>query len=165
MIKSHSIFYAELKQNIEALEQQPELRIVISCKIAARQAHTGAYNLPSSTSIAALVLAASNDQEGYACRDIILNLRDGTVNRVSNIHPSFDSLHYVLLFPYGDNGWHIALKNINISQKDFACHRLMFRTNESCSGCDHDKLTGAESDSKEDPDHYPTLMKSGRLLQ
>ena len=165
MIKSHNIFYAELKQNIDDMQQQPEMKLVISSNISARQDHTGAYNLPSSTSIAALVPAASNGQEGFGCRDIILNLKDGTVNRISNLHPSFDSLHYVLLFPYGDNGWHLSLKSIHISQKDFACHRLMFRTNESCSGCVHDKLTTEESDSKEAPEHYPTLMKSGRLLQ
>ncbi len=55
------------------------------------------------------------------------------------------------------------MKHIGVSEKDFACHRLMYRTNDSCQNCTHDNVT--EQECAEKPDHYPTIMKSTRLMQ
>jgi hypothetical protein len=105
--------------------------------------------MPTSSNVAVLVQATG--MNGVGTKDIVLNLRDGTVNRMHDLHPSFDALHYVLLFPHGDNGWHVQMKDIGVSEKDFACHRLMLRTNESAAGCIHDRLT--EEEFNEKPDH------------
>lgn len=37
-------------------------------------------------------------------RDIVLKLRDEALQRISELHPSYDPLQYVLLFPNGDDG-------------------------------------------------------------
>jgi len=39
-----------------------------------------------------------------ANRDILLRMHDGDLQRISEIHPSYDPLHYILLFPRGDDG-------------------------------------------------------------
>ncbi|CAB5190397.1 unnamed protein product [Rhizophagus irregularis] len=39
-------------------------------------------------------------------RNILLRQREGGLQKISELHPSYDPLHYVLLFPRGDNGWH-----------------------------------------------------------
>jgi len=42
-------------------------------------------------------------------RDIIVRFRDNHVSYVSEEHRADDALHYVLLFPLGDDGWHLDL--------------------------------------------------------
>ncbi|GES85174.1 transcriptional factor B3 [Rhizophagus clarus] len=44
-----------------------------------------------------------------ANRDILLKMRNGNLQRISEIHPSYDPLHYILLFPRGDDGWHVDI--------------------------------------------------------
>ncbi|RIA79147.1 hypothetical protein C1645_680001, partial [Glomus cerebriforme] len=38
-------------------------------------------------------------------RDILLRLCNRDLQKISKLHPLYDPLHYVLLFPNGDNGW------------------------------------------------------------
>ena len=45
--------------------------------------------------------------------DVILHTREGPMNRISPLHRSYDPLHYVLLFPYGDDGFQLGLKRTN----------------------------------------------------
>ena len=42
-------------------------------------------------------------------RDIVLRMHDHSLKRISQLHPSYQSLHYVLLFPYGELGWNIHM--------------------------------------------------------
>ena len=44
--------------------------------------------------------------------DIVINLKQGGRQFITESHRHFDSLHYVLLFPYGDEGlgWHWEMK-------------------------------------------------------
>ncbi|PKK52505.1 hypothetical protein RhiirC2_803212 [Rhizophagus irregularis] len=42
-------------------------------------------------------------------QDIVLNLRDGTLQRISELHPSYNPLQYVLLFPNGDDEWYLDI--------------------------------------------------------
>ena len=39
-------------------------------------------------------------------RDVVLRARGGQLERISQNSPSYAALHYVLLFPKGENGWH-----------------------------------------------------------
>ena len=42
--------------------------------------------------------------------DIVVHRRSGSLSIVSDIHRSFDPLHFVLLFPLGTEGWHCKLQ-------------------------------------------------------
>ena len=42
--------------------------------------------------------------------DIVLHRRSGSLTIVSDIHRSFDPLHFVLLFPLGTEGWHCKIQ-------------------------------------------------------
>jgi hypothetical protein len=48
-----------------------------------------------------------------ANQDILLRMHDGGMQRISEIHPSYDFLHYVLLFPKGDDGWYVDVPLIS----------------------------------------------------
>ena len=45
--------------------------------------------------------------------DIILQPHEGGMQRISEIHCAYAPLHYVLIFPRGENGWHpnIPIRN------------------------------------------------------
>ena len=72
------------------------------------EAHNRTYNLPQCSEVAALVHG-----ESAGDRDLILSARDGSMKRISIYHRSYDPLQYVLLFPYGEDGW-----ELNMSRKD-----------------------------------------------
>lgn len=42
--------------------------------------------------------------------DVILQNRAGGLQIISDLHPAYVPLYYVLLFPYGENGWHPDLR-------------------------------------------------------
>ena len=50
--------------------------------------------------------------EGYEEVDIVLHLRGGGVQNISPAHRSYDPLAYVLLNPYGLDGWTPGLQNL-----------------------------------------------------
>ncbi|UZO29014.1 uncharacterized protein OCT59_022511 [Rhizophagus irregularis] len=66
------------------------------------------YNAPAASNVAAIMVGDGYEVEP-SNRDIVLNLRDGTLQRISELHPSYDPLQYVLLFPNGDDGWHLDI--------------------------------------------------------
>ncbi len=65
--------------------------------------------------------------------DILLKLHDGGLQRISELHLSYDSLHYVLLFPKGDDGWHIdislagTVRREKVTAMQFYSYRLQIR--------------------------------------
>ena len=59
---------------------------------------------------------------------------------MSHLHPSYSTLHYVLLFPHGEDGWHTAIptrvipgikpRSPNVTQRCYYAHRLHSRPGE-----------------------------------
>ncbi|CAN1165352.1 hypothetical protein LINPERPRIM_LOCUS33698 [Linum perenne] len=73
--------------------------------------------------------------------------------RITSLNPLFDSLHFPLLFPYGNDGFHTKIrynptyvdplqKRKYITQREYYCFRLQYR-----------------------PDEGKTLIRSGKALQ
>ena len=76
------------------------------------------YNLPTAgTSEIAAILPGSGDVLTHF-RDIILHRLDGGLQQISELHPFYPALHYVLLFPTGQLGWHPDLEYKNGQQAD-----------------------------------------------
>ena len=77
------------------------------------------YNLSEAGSkeIAAII-PGKNDQTTHG-RDIILHRNAGEgLQRISEMHPFYPALHYVLLFPTGQLGWHPGLEYQNGAEAD-----------------------------------------------
>ena len=112
------------------------------CKIALRfdsDTDHRRYNLPTNTSNEiAVILPGDGDQQTEG-RDIILNRRGGGLKEISELHPLYPSLHYVLLFPTGQLGWHLNIPHnlpiyndkAKVSQAEYFRYRLFPRMNES----------------------------------
>ncbi|KDR65039.1 hypothetical protein GALMADRAFT_82350 [Galerina marginata CBS 339.88] len=92
----------ELTRNMNP-EDQCNIALRFDCATDRRR-----YNLPTATEIA-VILPGDGDQPTDT-RDIILRRRGGGDNvRISEMHPFYHALHYVLLFPTGQLGWHPRL--------------------------------------------------------
>ncbi|KAI0769480.1 hypothetical protein BC629DRAFT_1642421, partial [Irpex lacteus] len=65
------------------------------------------YNLPTADEIAVVIV--DEGEQVTAGRDIILRARSGELQRIREGHQAYACLHYVLLFPHGEHGWHYNL--------------------------------------------------------
>ena len=59
-----------------------------------------------------------NLDSAYEPRQIIVKLRGGGTRRISEFHASYDALHYVLMHPYGENGYQ---QSIPLGNSDSTC--------------------------------------------
>jgi hypothetical protein len=93
------------------------------------------FNIPTADEVA--VMLDSNVQANR--RDIVLHKNSGFLTRISELNMSYDPLHYVLLFPNGEYGFHLNIpkncrnegqKRKNITISDFYSYRLMLRQNQ-----------------------------------
>ncbi|KIJ06154.1 hypothetical protein PAXINDRAFT_39194, partial [Paxillus involutus ATCC 200175] len=66
------------------------------------------YNLPTANEIAA-VIPGDGTELVNENRDIVLRLQGGGLRRISHLHQAYSALHYVLLFPKGEEGWHLNI--------------------------------------------------------
>ena len=94
-----------LKHAYEILEQYPNVSDAnIRLRVMPGQDERR-YNLPSSDDVAVIL---PGDGTAPQRRDIILRSRtnEHSLARIDDGHPAYTPLHYVLLFPNGDHGWH-----------------------------------------------------------
>ena len=119
------------------------------CEIALRFDHQTDhhyYNLPTDTSSEIAVILPGDGDQPTAARDIILNRCGGPLQEISDLHPLYPSLHYALLFPTGQLGWHPNIplnlvedeggdgntrKRKTVSQAEYFRYRLSPHLNES----------------------------------
>ncbi|CAL1386895.1 unnamed protein product [Linum trigynum] len=74
-------------------------------------------------------------------RDIIVDHRGEGLKRITSLNPKFEALHFPLLFPYGEDGFHpqisynasfcpASMRRIFVTQKEYYAFRLQYRLNE-----------------------------------
>jgi len=63
------------------------------------------HNLPTAEEIA-VIIPAEGVHHAVDNRNVVLWAREGRLERISQNSPSYATLHYVLLFPKRENGWH-----------------------------------------------------------
>jgi hypothetical protein len=89
---------------------------------------------PEYQEVAAILLEDNTGAE----RDITLHQRGVGLQRISDTLPAYDPLHFSLLFPHGERGWHLAIRyqddatnhnNNRVSCLEFVVYRLYLRTN------------------------------------
>ncbi|THH15669.1 hypothetical protein EW146_g4843 [Bondarzewia mesenterica] len=107
-----------------------------SLRITAARPLDRLYCLPTVDEVA--VLLPGDGSEPRNKRDIILRKHAGPFQRISDLHPAYQCLHYVLFFPYGTDGWHQDLHlyqpnhvhPCKLSQTRFYAYYLYPRKNE-----------------------------------
>ncbi|XP_058727581.1 uncharacterized protein LOC131599128 [Vicia villosa] len=107
--------------------------------IADRSEEGRVYNHPTVSEVAALIVG---DIDSGSKRDIIVQHRDGKLQRIDEFHKSYLAYQYPLIFPYGEDGYRpnilhkykheqlITRKNRQ-TVKQWLCFRLQERTEEA----------------------------------
>ena len=101
--------YVELyKQAYQIMRDKPaEEHDTVAMRLhAERTQDLRRYNLPTANDEVAAIIPGDGSEARSDHRDIVLRLRGGGLRRISHLHPSYSTLHYVLLFPHGEDGWH-----------------------------------------------------------
>ncbi len=75
------------------------LHLVNDCRTDLRR-----YNAPTVGEVGPFMVGGDVDE--VDARNIVMRSTNGYFQRVSPLHNAYMPLHYVLLFPYGRNGWH-----------------------------------------------------------
>lgn len=145
MLTDHNPFIRIYKTARERLASQtgqfrlllnPQMRLILQSGADRRR-----ENLPTATELAGILPDEFADESR---RDILLAVRESTCNgpqlhQISVTHAAYMPLHYVLLFPYGEYGWHyeIPLRDlrhkrlrVRLEQRPFYRFRLHTRFRE-----------------------------------
>ncbi|XP_039969003.1 uncharacterized protein LOC120780825 [Bactrocera tryoni] len=120
-----------------ALDRMPSdnHRIVIRADKMPMGQHARRFNAPTIDEVAIVIVC-----EQFESRDIVLHRRNEQLQRVSELHRSYDALQYPILFWRGDDGYHINMRLINpttgqetskkLSAMNFYSCRIMIRPQE-----------------------------------
>jgi hypothetical protein len=74
------------------------------CLIASQTKDARQYNVPTTDEVVALMVR--DGSKAVDRRDVVLAQQPGPFQRISELHVGYMALHYLLLFPYGEDGWH-----------------------------------------------------------
>jgi len=121
--------YKTAKERMDTAPQDESLQVLLSPQmrlVMETSADRRRENLPTANELAAII----PDEYGQGSfRDIVLEIRNPIRNgpklsRISATHAAYMPLHYVLLFPYGDLGWHwgLDLRESNKPREDLQLH-------------------------------------------
>lgn len=149
MLEEHNILVKSFRMARDRYRSDPDsafrLRIIKSRKSDGRQ-----YNIPTAEEVAGLIVGDLSEDNFE--RDIIVEHRTNGLQRITDLHPSFMSMTYPLIHPYGEDGYreNIQLQNMTgsstkrqfVTMRQYYCFRLQQRVHEGY-----------------------TLLHSGRLLQ
>ncbi|SAL99332.1 hypothetical protein, partial, partial [Absidia glauca] len=90
------------------------------------------YDAPSCPEISAMVMENSTDG-GFSPHDIVISDRNRGHRYVNSLNPSYMPLHYVLMFPYGEDGWRLGIPSTNgqkdITARAYSAYMVMVRNN------------------------------------
>lgn len=89
-------------------------RIVIRADKTPVGEHARRFNAPTMDEVAIVIVG---DQ--FNNRDIVLHRRNLQVERVSELHRCYDALQYPLLFCRGEDGYHLQIKMIDLTNGMF----------------------------------------------
>ncbi|KAL5177387.1 ATP-dependent DNA helicase PIF1 [Glycine soja] len=85
----------------------------IKLQLIAAQGKDGhVYNMPNVPEIVALIVG---DFHPSSKRDIIVETQNGELQRIHELHPSYLPLQYLLLFPYGEDGYRVDIRHRSTS--------------------------------------------------
>jgi hypothetical protein len=152
MLLSNNRYVTIYRHSFEILEHyDPDDDVSIRLRVTSTQDHRR-FNLPTADEVAVILPGMEGVTTDQRSRDIVLQNRTHGLQIISDLHPAYVPLYYVLLFPYGENGWHPGMRQRVLDGSTVApnrltlcryvAYRLQVRRNE-----------------------YSALLRGGRLLQ
>lgn len=135
MLHSHNRYIQSFKTAIESVPlDTPDFNVVIHANKVPVGEHRGRYNAPSTSEVAVVITGQQFDK-----RDIVLRSRDDNLQKISELHRSYDSLQYPLMLCRGEDGYAINVSQVDpisgaplrktVSCMNYYCYRIMTRRN------------------------------------
>jgi len=129
--------------------------------IASRTKDARRYNVLTANEVAALMVG--DGSEAVDRRDVVLAQQAGPFQRIFELHVGYMALRYPLLFPYGEDGWHLNIplngvvadvdldddhaeesqlqrKHCNVTMAEFYDYRLQHRDTDGIALLRGDRL-------------------------
>lgn len=126
--------------------QQMSLRI-----IGTRRKDGNQYEQPSCSEVAGLI--STNPDRVERSRDLIVEYKNGKLQRITHTSPSLMALQYPLLFPYGEDGFITKTEYENIESSNRINRKMITMLEYYCYQLHYRSLEG------------DALFRSGRLFQ
>ena len=134
LFHEHNGLVRDFKSAVEDVRGD-DMKVIIRADKTPSNEHERRFNAPMAPEVAAVIVGTE-----IARRDIVICRRDGTKQRVAETHRSYDALQYPILFPRGEDGYHIELYQVHpvsgavttkrVSCMDFYAYRIMIRAQE-----------------------------------
>lgn len=138
MLDEHNELVKEFRSARDRFEECGIVDLKIVLKVC-RSESGRENNIGPSDEVAAIMVG--DLEENDESRDIIIESRQDGFERISNIHPKLMALQYPILFPAGEDGYHVDIKfndtaeekvkkRQRASMKDFYSYRFQVRQHE-----------------------------------
>ena len=112
-LKKVNPYIQSLQYATEICEENPEVKVVIHADKTPKGEHPRRYNLPQNSEIAVIMPGEQEDP-----LDVVIQHKSGNLETINSLHRSYDPLHYILLFPGGDDGYTTSIKKEKKKEKN-----------------------------------------------
>jgi len=99
--------YAQMFRSIRDLVSNNPTQTLHLQILAKRSKDARTYNIPTGNEVAAIMVGDGSEDVDH--RDVIVQDRQGGLQRISELHPAYMPMSYALMFPYGEDGWHPSI--------------------------------------------------------
>ncbi|XP_063929850.1 uncharacterized protein LOC135142114 [Zophobas morio] len=113
-----------------------DFKLIIRADKTPSNEHERRFNASIAPEVAAVIVGTEITR-----RDIVISRRNQTKQRIAETHRSYDTLQYPILFPRGEDGYHLELYQTHpvtsaattkkVSCMDFYAYRIMIRVEQS----------------------------------
>ncbi|XP_075451755.1 uncharacterized protein LOC142492724 [Ascaphus truei] len=131
MLHQHNHLINTFKTSLERMPTD-EYKVVIRADKTPVGEHERRFNAPQVNEVAIVIAGQQFDK-----RDIILQRRTTSLQRIYETHRSYDALQYPLIFSHGDDGYHFNIMQVDtasksntkktVSSMNFYAYRIMIR--------------------------------------
>ncbi|XP_076920154.1 uncharacterized protein LOC143581216 [Bidens hawaiensis] len=137
MLDSNNVLVQTYRMVRDCFKDNPQAEVRLRL-IGGRQQDGRTYNLPTSSEVVALIVGDIGDC--LEKREIVVNTQDGSLKRISELHPSYMPLQYPIFFSYGDDGYRVDIyhravietnknKRGQLTMREFFAYRIQDRAN------------------------------------
>ena len=136
LLKEMNPYVRDFKMICEIPEEElQEGQLVISAKARPPDEHERRYNLPE-------VLTEVSILTNCHAHDLVVRVRAGGLQKVSDLNPSAMPLHFTLLFPWGTKGWNMETMHYNSRRRITPREFFTFYTNVRDKASDYLFMAG-----------------------
>lgn len=135
LFNEHNCLVRDFKSALENVTSD-DFKVIIKADKVPMNEHARRFNAPRAPEVAAVIVGTEITR-----RDIVISRRDQTKQRVAETHRSYDALQYPILFPRGEDGYHLELYQTHpvtgaattkrVSCMDFYAYHIMIRDQQS----------------------------------